>query len=261
MTKEDRTGFLGGSDTLRIMDGDWHGLWMEKMGYKEPEDLSDVLAVQLGIWTEPFHVKLFEKDKQVEVQQQVKYHYMWNGVPCRGVLDGEFKIYEERFGLECKHTNESTNMNKQLERYMPQLQFYMKVSGINSIYFSNIFGNRRYEYVKVNKDEQFLERMFVHLKEFWQHVEDEKEPPLGMPHITAGIDQIAINDMVARDASTDNSFHYHTIEYLETKDAAKVNADALKTLKQMVSADEREVYNDQISIRRDKRGSLRVYTK
>ena len=43
-----RIGFIGGSDMRRIMEGDWISLWEEKTGRKKPDDLSDVLPVQLG---------------------------------------------------------------------------------------------------------------------------------------------------------------------------------------------------------------------
>ena len=40
---------IGGSDATRIMRGDWHTLWLEKTEKQEPEDLSRVLPVQLGL--------------------------------------------------------------------------------------------------------------------------------------------------------------------------------------------------------------------
>jgi predicted phage-related endonuclease len=152
-------------------------------------------------------------------------------------------------------------MRKQLERYMPQLQLYLEISGVKAMYFANIFGNSRYEYVKVAKDDQYLEQMFVHLKEFWGYVERKEEPPQSMPHFSASIDQIPINDMVARDATSDNYFAVRAAEYISTMDAAKEHEAAKKDLKGMVGLDEREVYNDQLSIKRDVRGSLRINVK
>lgn len=258
---------IGGSCALRIMDGDWHGLWMEKMGYREGADLSKVLQVQLGVWTEEFNIKWFEKFNQVECYRgangdyEHRYHYKWEGVPCRATLDAEFKMRGERYGLECKHTNERATLRKQLERYMPQLQLYLEISGVKAMYFANIFGNSRYEYVKVAKDDQYLEQMFVHLKEFWGYVERKEEPPQSMPHFSASIDQIPINDMVARDATSDNYFAVRAAEYISTMDAAKEHEAAKKDLKGMVGMDEREVYNDRLSIKRDVRGSLRINVK
>ena len=255
---------IGGSCALRIMDGDWHSLWMEKVGYKESDDLSHILPVQLGVWTEEFNIRWFSRDMQVECYRDAngdheqRYHYKWNGVPCRATLDAEFEMRGDRYGLECKHTNERATMRSQLERYMPQLQLYMEVSGVKAMYFSNIFGNSRLEYVKVAKNEEYLEAMFVHLKEFWGYVERNEEPPQSMPHFSAGIDKVEINDMIARDASSDNEFMDRAMEYIETKDAAKRHADASKDLKAMVGTNEREVYTPVLNVKRDKRGSLRI---
>jgi predicted phage-related endonuclease len=200
------------------------------------------------------------KDPNAATHEQ-RYHYKWNGVPCRATLDAEFMMRGERYGLECKHTNDRATMRSQLERYMPQLQLYLEISGVKAMYFANIFGNGRYEYVKVAKDQQFLEQMFVHLKEFWDYVVREEEPPQAMPHLSVGIDQIPIDDMVARDASSDNYFRVRAAEYISTKEAAKEHAAAGKDLKAMVGLDEREVYTDELSIKRDKRGSLRINIK
>lgn len=263
-----RKASLGGSCAKRIMDGDWHSLWLEKMGYSDGVDLSDVLAVQLGVWTEEFNIKWFERHMQVECfkdpnadTHEQRYHYKWNGVPCRGTLDAEFEMRGDRYGLECKHTNERATMKTQLERYMPQLQLYLEVSGVKAMYFANIFGNSRYEYVKVSRNEEFLQGMFVHLKEFWGYVEREEEPPQSMPYFSAGIDSIEINDMVARDATSDNYFAVRAAEYISTKEAAKEHAAAAKDLKAMVGMNEREVYNDALTIKRDVRGSLRINIK
>ena len=39
----ERKGFLGGSDAVRIMNGDWHQLWLEKTGRVEPEGPIDFI--------------------------------------------------------------------------------------------------------------------------------------------------------------------------------------------------------------------------
>ena len=52
----DRQGFIGGTDAIRIMNGEWLELYQEKVGLTEPEDLSEVLAVQLGVHTEQFNL-------------------------------------------------------------------------------------------------------------------------------------------------------------------------------------------------------------
>ena len=59
-TKVERPKTIGGSDAVRIMEGDWHTLWKEKTGRQEPEDLSWVLPVQIGILTEKKNKEWFE---------------------------------------------------------------------------------------------------------------------------------------------------------------------------------------------------------
>ena len=55
MPKVDRRSFIGGSDARIIMGNDEAallGLWRQKRGEVEPEDLSGNLIVQLGLATE-----------------------------------------------------------------------------------------------------------------------------------------------------------------------------------------------------------------
>src|SRR5262249_58113940 len=69
-----RRNFLGGSDARVIMGSDEAallGLWREKRGEAEPEDLSDNLVVQLGLVTEPLNRHWFERNTgQVITQMQ-----------------------------------------------------------------------------------------------------------------------------------------------------------------------------------------------
>mgnify|MGYP005715216387 FL=1 len=56
---KDRRKYLGGSDLNRLVHGDdneWHQLWAEKTGRAEAEDLTDNLAVQIGITLSLIHI-------------------------------------------------------------------------------------------------------------------------------------------------------------------------------------------------------------
>ena len=55
----ERKGFIGGSDCVKIMEGEWEELWEVKTGLKEPESLLRNLPVQLGRHTEDFNLKWF----------------------------------------------------------------------------------------------------------------------------------------------------------------------------------------------------------
>ena len=258
-----RLGFIGGSDATRIMTGNWYDLWAEKTGRKEPEDLSNNLAVQLGTYTESFHIDWFCKENKVNSEhiiKQVTYECIENGVPYKGTVDARIKdaITHEKL-LECKHTNAFTNMKEQLARYMPQLQFYMHISGVRECYLSCIFGNNTWDYRKISCDEEYVHHMNETIRAFWTCVEDDTVPTdqveIDTTHMT---DKILINDMVRRDASADNQFISIAHDYIDTMKDAKSHQAYGKMLKELVAPNESEVYSPVITIKRDKRGSLRI---
>jgi len=256
-----RLGFIGGSDATRIMTGNWYDLWAEKTSRKEPEDLSNNLAVQLGTHTESFHIDWFSKQSNIDNQKnyivffrkQVTYDCIENGVPYKGTVDARIKDAI----IECKHTNAFTNMKEQLARYMPQLQFYMHICGVKECYLSCIFGNSTWDYRKVSYDEEYVHHMNETIRAFWDCVEDDTAPT---DQIVSEVntDKILINDMVRRDASADNHFISIAHDYIDTMKDAKSHQAYGKMLKELVATNESEVYSDILTIKRDKRGSLRI---
>ena len=56
LKQPDRPTGIGGTDAIRITEGTWKDLWLEKIGKVERKDLSGVLPVQLGIFTEEFKI-------------------------------------------------------------------------------------------------------------------------------------------------------------------------------------------------------------
>lgn len=260
-----RIGFIGGSDMRRIMTGDWTSLWEEKTGRTEPEDLSDVLAVQLGSFTEQFNLDWFSIRHGCSIRnQQHTYEMNWNGVPLKGQIDGELFDSDDISTneiVECKHTYQMNKMEACLEMYMPQIQFYLWISQAKGCYLSVIFGNNRWESVYVSKNWEYIEKMQVHLKEFWNLVRSD-ERPFGDDEVSpASIDKIKIDGMVKRDASGDNEFISRCHDYIEHQQSSALFESAKSDLKAMIGDNEREVYCHLLSIKRDKRGALRITVK
>ena len=263
-----RLGFLGGSDMRRIMNGDWTSLWEEKTGKTEPDDLSNVLPVQLGVFTEQFNINWFADQHRCNVRkQQHCVEINWEGVPLKGTVDGyiwDNSGSENTFTddiIECKHTYDANNMQQCLQMYMPQIQFYMWLHQAKGCYLSVIFGNRRWESVYVSIDWDYIHKMQVHIKEFWRLVRDDTRPFADDEIPPVSIDKIKVNGMTRRDASSDNEFISRCHDYIEQEQNAKLFESAKADLKAMVGDDEREVYCDLLTIKRDKRGSLRVTVK
>ena len=262
--------FIRGSDMIDIMNGNWNKLWRIKKGLQGRPDLSFQFNVQLGLATEDFNIKWAEDNYLLKFNKQAKRQLQYGLIKLTGTLDGfsgtnsEDEI--EYIGIECKHTYSYNTMDKMLEYYMPQLQFYIWIANLNKIIFSVIFGNQ-WKAVEVYPSEEYLDNMKDQIKLFWEHIVHNTEPD-DLNYNTQvlrdnilSIDGVPINKMTARDASQSNSFTEYTQQYLQHEDAAKTFEAAKKALREEIRPNEREVYNDLISVKRDKRGSVRVTKK
>ena len=257
-----RRGFIGGSDLYNILRGDWYDLWLVKTGQKQPDDLSYIFKVQLGTYTEQFNLDWLSKDTGLAMplasEDMESVINILGGVPFKGQPDA---IAEDEEGVkylvECKHTSSNRNMNDMLEAYMPQVQLYMKLFNLKKAYLSVIFGNT-HDYCVVDFNEAYLTAVIERVKEFWQHVEQLTEPPQDPAQYKIDWSAIDINGLKLRDASKDNHFTSLASDFVETQGQAKQHDAVKKELKSLVAADEREVFCDLITIKRDKRGACRI---
>jgi hypothetical protein len=250
----ERKGFIGGSDCVKIMQGNWLELWQVKTGRVEPDDLSDNIAVQLGVHTEQFNLDWFARQHDSILGGfQSAYKKQIGDVPVKGTVDA----MNGSNPVEAKHTNAYNSMDDAIKYYMPQLQMYSHLSQSDGIWVSIIFGNNKWESAFVSYDEEYFNSMWAVVSDFWGYVLRNEEP-VGIDTPTLSTNHIPIDDMVIRDASRDNQFCYAAITYVNYYEKNRVFDNAKKDLKQMVGDNEREVYNDQISVKRDKRGSLRI---
>lgn len=252
-----RIGFLGGSDMYRIMMDDWQSLWEEKTERTPPPDLSQNIAVQLGSYTEQFNLDWFATQHKTELTStQATYSKSVDDLILKGQIDA--LAYDGTAIVEAKHTNGMTNMEQCIYRYMPQIQFYMYLADIDRCFLSVIFGNNKWESVCVQYDETFTKNMIAKASEFWVHVTSDTPPDFDIAHKSYDIDKINVDDMVRRDASTDNFFNDLAHQYIEQMPNAYNFDNIKKQLKELVADNEREVYSPLLTIKRDKRGSLRI---
>ncbi len=249
-----RKGFIGGSDCVKIMRGEWLELWEIKTGKRKSDDLSDNIAVQLGTFTESFNLQWFEKQYQCVLQKhQWEIEQQIGSVPAKGTIDAAYGFIP----VEAKHTNAFNSMDDIIERYMPQIQLYAKLADTHSAYLSVIFGNSKWEGRHIRCDNEYFNSMWAVVSDFWSYVEADKPPQdVNVPIINQ--DNIQVDDMVMRNAAQDNQFVDAAVTYIQGYEHNRVFENAKKDLKAMVLPSEREVYCDQLSVRRDKRGSLRI---
>ena len=253
----ERKGFIGGSDCVKIMQGEWLKLWQIKTGRVESDDLSRNIAVQLGVHTEDFNLKWFETEYSCELSDhQASYSEDIGIVPVKGTIDAKWN----NAIIEAKHTNSYNNMDAVIEFYMPQIQTYMHLADADGAYMSVIFGNNKWESTYVSRNKEYFDSMWAVVSDFWGYVVRDQEP-LGIDPPNISIDKIEVDQMVKRDASSDNHFISAAHDYIEYEEAAKAFESSKKDLKAMVGSNEREVYCDLLAIKRAKNGSLRFTTR
>jgi len=256
----ERKGFIGGSDLYSIMRGDWHDLWLVKTGRKEPDDLSGQFNVQLGNETESFNLDWLTKQtgynhRQVAttLKQQIISDVPYQARPdaiAHDHSDNAFAI------IECKHTGGHKKMSDILDAYLPQVHLYMRVMDIHQTIFSVIFGNR-WEHCFVDYNHKFWMEVSTQAHAFWQYVIEDKEPE---NYKSTKIDwsAVKIDGLVCRDASQDNQFVNLAHDFVNTSQSMKQHDAVKKELRSMIQDNEREVFCDLLSIKRDKRGACRI---
>ena len=254
-----REDFIRGSDMVSLMQGKWEELWKIKMGLLGRKDLRHEFNVRLGSFTETFNLLWLQEYYEYDFVPQSTHTKMYGSIKLQGTLDGEDR--DKYIGVECKHTHSRNDMDYMLDYYMPQMQFYMYISGLPQMVFSVIFGNK-HECVVVSENKDYQADMLDKIKAFWEYVVHKQEPEDVYLRTSQTIkDAIPINGKTKRDVSKSNSFTEATNAYMMFEETAKKFENAKKLLKEEIKPDESEVYNDVLSIKRDKRGSIRITKK
>ena len=176
--KKERPFGIGGSDANKIVNDQWINLFKEKL-LNTSVDLSDVLPVQMGNATEQFNREWFAKQTDMLPSQETT---IWYNDYIYGNLDG--LIYGTFEGektpiavFEAKHTNafNATDQKKldQVDKYYPQLQHYMMVAKVKRAYLSMFFGNLKWDYLEVEEDKSFQQKLLSAYDYFWTAIQKE----------------------------------------------------------------------------------------
>ena len=254
-----KENYIRGSDMVTLMSGKWNELWKIKTGEIGRVDLSNEFHVQLGVETENFNLMWSQRAFDYEWSAQKKFEMSYGSIPFQGTVDGYDK--DKHMIIECKHTHGMNTMENMINFYMPQVQFYLYISKAKQCLLSVILGNK-YDGVIIDASEQYQKQMLTQIKIFWDYVIHNEEPQ--DMHIATSksiTDSIPINGKTKRDVSKSNSFTEATNAYMMFEETAKKFESAKKLLKEEIKPEEAEIYNDVLSVKRDKRGSVRITKK
>ena len=242
---------LGGSDANIIMSGDAEKilrLWKEKRGEIQPEDLSRVLPVRMGSFTEALNVTWFEEEtgktvtRQGDQQISAEFPFML----C--TLDGEI---ENIAVFEAKHVSAFQTEEAILERYFPQLQHNMRVCGHQKAFLSVFFGTQKWKVFEVDADPIYQDQLIAAERHFWECVQSGEEPIA--VHVPAPIEAVRKVDMTGHNSWADAAGDWH-MHY----GPAKAFDAATKRIKELVEPDVQEAFGHGIKASRSKTGAITI---
>lgn len=252
---EARDGKLTASRVACLMTGDAEkimNLWRELVGDPTftPEDLSDVWAVQLGSWTEPFNLDWYEKRTGRALDSRGKVvvhpHFEW----AAATLDAWDPILYAP--VECKHVGGFEPTAKILERYAPQAHWQMMVTGATQCVFSIIEGAREPIIEIVNLDKDYAAELLERANAFMLCVKT-MTPPVALAPVAAPVKAEKTYDMTGS-----NQWGSEAVTWITTRQPAKDFAASEKAIKALIPADAAKCFGHGITASRNKAGSLSI---
>lgn len=241
---------IGGSDAGKIVNGEWHQLWLEKTGRSEPEDLSWVLPVQIGIVTEELNLAFFEHatGHQVFGRSEVYVHPEYPFIGA--TLDGLTLIGKKPAIVQAKHVNAFSKIEEVEQRYYAQCAHEMLCTGASLAFLSVFLGTQKHEIVEIHRDREYTTRLLELETEFWHYVEIDEPPPQGETlAIPAKPETFRVVDMHGN-----NMWGSLATDWLTNIAASRACDKAAKELRALVEADVGHAFGHGVEIKRAKDG-------
>jgi hypothetical protein len=251
-----RRGYVCGTDAKRIADGDWPALWREKTGRAEPVDLSGILAVQMGLYTEPFNRQWYEKMTGRKVTNVSEWREADAPRACN--LDG---ITTTSRGFpavwDAKHVGRADDTA--VMRYTPQMTHNCTVCGLDWWVISFFIGNSKWEVVEQEVDPLYQAELLAKEAEFWRYVELDEEPPDMTPVVAPKpvpmLRKIDLTDRLDR-YNWSPDIVREIVTFADTDGAAKAHAIARQKIGELLPDDVGELRLGLFKLTRNKAGAL-----
>lgn len=244
MEKEMRLSSIRGSDCNIIVNGsDWERdrLIGVKRGTVEPEDLSRNKACLAGTFNEVLNVMFYEIDTGIRVyaRNSTETHPFEPHYGCS--LDGLVDHPEHgKAVFEAKYTG-MTNLETITRTYMPQLVHNMDCCGLRWAILSVMMAGTKYGFVSVEMDDDYLAALRARTDLVWRAIQSDdgildgplpEMPKPTMPPVFLRSETVDLNTVKGA-----NRIAVLAPQFIETHDAAKLNAKVSKELKTLLPDD------------------------
>jgi hypothetical protein len=227
------------------------GLWREKRGEVEPEDLSGNLIVQLGLATEDLNRRWYEANTGqgiTDVQKQVRHPALkWMAATLDGRIQGSDAVFEAKFMLPWSFSEEAA-----AEKYMPQLQHNMCVVAATTAVLSVITGGGKWVEINAHADPLYQHLIVTAERKFWRCVENGERPQLfGVEPPKPRLEAVRVVDM-----SGSNSWAEFAGLFRDTRKAFLDHERSKAELKALMPEDAKEAIGHGIRAKRSKSGAV-----
>jgi predicted phage-related endonuclease len=177
---EVRAGAWWSGDSRKAANGRASDVILEKLGKKEPPDLSGIEAVQMGKIMEPTIARLFQDKHRIELKD-ADYALSHKDEPwLRSHFD--YISADGRTLVECKNYNASV-MSKFDEEAnlvpaadMAQLIHEAAVHNVGEIYLAVLFGGQAFRTYHFTITEQMKEDLIKQMAKYWGYVATKTMP-------------------------------------------------------------------------------------
>jgi putative phage-type endonuclease len=201
-----RRNYIGGSEISSVVGlnpyRDNVTLWEEKVGLREPEDISEKNFVKYGTLAEEHLRELFKLDfpqyevEYIENNSVLNDRYPWAAASLDGMLTE--KETGRKGVLEIKTTNIVQSIQKERwnhqvpSNYYCQVLFYLAVTEFDFVeikaqlrfqYGDEVFLNTKHYHIERSEVEEDIAYLMTKGEKFMEHVRNRTKPPLVLPEI------------------------------------------------------------------------------
>ena len=248
-----RVGKLTASRVGVLMRGDAAGidrLYREMIGELAEEDLSDNWAVQRGLATEMVNLRWYEKKSHslVTRRRQVVTSEWPPWAAC--TLDGWDSIL--LCPIECKDVGGREPIEIIIDRYQPQMQWQMLVTGAKQCALSCIIAGNVPVVDYIPRDDAYIGVLLERAEYFMMCVELRKPPVAGMPPVQPPVPTRSAN-MTGNNSWANNAFTFNNCQR-----AHEEYEDAKAMLKSLLPADAARAFGHGVKVTRDRANRIHV---
>lgn len=237
-----RVAYLMVGDAAKIMQ-----LYLEMIGEAEPEDMSAIWPVRLGEATEQLNLEWVERSGvSLSRRGEVVVHPTIDWAAC--TLDAWCDTLD--CPVECKHVGGREPLEIVIDRYQPQMQWQMFITGADQCCLSVIMGASIPVIEWIPFDEAYADEIFRRGAQFMEFVR-KRQPPVVLDPVPPPVDATKVIDM-----SSSNVWGDQAAVWLATKQSADECKTAEKILKSLVPEDARRCHGANVQITRDRAGRL-----